>query len=218
MFRNERQLPEILTVNAPETDTESQGEEASIEPVKSTGSKTFSLASLRQRLLWLKSFGAAIKFPKPPQADARGQQRQKLRELGIYLQEVRHEAGLSLEAVASLTLIPLRLLRAIEAGDLDALPEPIYIRGFLKQFADALGLPGTELARTFPTVSEIKAAQVRRRVFHLPSLHLRPIHLYFLYLVLVFLSVQGISYAIKQQIQEVDAPPSSPLTIAPSQK
>ena len=129
--------------------------------------------------------------------------------MGTYLQEVRRQAGLSLENVASITLIPLRLLRAIEAGDLDALPEPIYIRGFLKQFADALGLPGSEFARTFPTASEIKAAQRPRRVFHLPSLQIRPVHLYFLYIALVVLSVQGISYALKQQIQEVNAPPTS---------
>jgi hypothetical protein len=213
--------PERLTVQDAETAWLSQQGEASIKSLKTTGMKILYRSSLRRARLWLKSCSTALMFPKPPQGDAKGQQRQKLREMGTYLQEVRRKAGLSLETVASITLIPLRLLRAIEAGDLDALPEPIYIRGFLKQFADALGLPGGEFARSFPTTSEIKAAQKRRRVFSLPSLQLRPLHLYFLYLVLVALSVQGISYALKQQIQEMSAPPTpllpSPPTVAPSQ-
>jgi cytoskeletal protein RodZ len=198
----------MLTAAASEAAGVSQMAGERTEITNPTEAKAPQLLPLRRARLWLKSFRRAMLFPKQPQADARGQQRQKLREMGTYLQEIRHERGLSLEAVASSTLIPLRLLRAIEVGDLDALPEPIYIRGFLKQFADALALDGSDFARTFPTASEIKAAQVRHRVLYLPSFQVRPLHLYFFYLLLVFLSVQGISYVLKQQMREISAPPT----------
>lgn len=216
----EGQPRERLTAAASGTadDTQVAGEiPATFVPAKSDSPQL--LPPWQQALLWLKSFRKTILFPKQPQADARGQQRQKLREMGTYLQGIRQAQGLSLEAVAASTLIPLRLLRAIEVGDLDALPEPIYIRGFLKQFADALALDGSDFARAFPTASEIKEAQVRRRVLHLPSLQVRPFHLYLFYLALVIVSVQLISYVLKQQLREVNAPPTPPsLPQQPAQK
>jgi len=46
--------------------------------------------------------------------------------------------------------IQLRLLQAIESGDPDELPEANLYLGFIKQYADALGL-NVELANSFPT-------------------------------------------------------------------
>jgi cytoskeletal protein RodZ len=58
--------------------------------------------------------------------------REQLSELGVLLRSVRIEQGLSLDAVASKTLIRSSLLQAIEQGDLDSLPEPVYIRGLIQ--------------------------------------------------------------------------------------
>ena len=117
----------------------------------------------------------------------------KLKELGECLHKIRTEQGRSIEAVANKTRIQARLLRAIEEGKLEVLPEPIYIQGLLRQFADALGLNGAEFASAFPTedsrIGQVKSHFGRR----LPSLQLRPLHLYLLYILLVILSVRGLS-------------------------
>src|SRR5215211_3166611 len=91
-----------------------------------------------------------------PSLSLEQQRTEKLAELGAQLWALRQEQGLSLEQVVILTRIPQRLLQAIEEGNLNELPEPVYIQGFIRQFADALGLNGVEFSGTFP----ISSAQV----------------------------------------------------------
>lgn len=77
-------------------------------------------------------------------------QLERLREIGVYLSSVRQDEGLSLEEIASHTYIPLRILRAIEAGDDHVLPEPVFVQGFIRRYADVLGLDGKAIAQEFP--------------------------------------------------------------------
>ncbi|MEB3291831.1 MAG: helix-turn-helix domain-containing protein, partial [Synechococcales bacterium] len=72
-------------------------------------------------------------------------QAEKLTELGVRLCEGRKLLGMSLDEVASKTHIQQRLLRAIETGNLDDLPEPVYIQSFIRQYANAIGLNGVHL-------------------------------------------------------------------------
>jgi cytoskeletal protein RodZ len=51
--------------------------------------------------------------------------------LGAYLQQLRQKQRISLETVAKKTLIPVRLLAALEIGNTKQLPEPVYIQGFI---------------------------------------------------------------------------------------
>ncbi len=74
----------------------------------------------------------------------------QLQAIGTYLSEVRLEQDRSLEDIAAKTYIPLRLLKALEAGQEKILPEPVFIQGFIRRYADALGLNGLELAQQFP--------------------------------------------------------------------
>jgi cytoskeletal protein RodZ len=77
-------------------------------------------------------------------------QQEQLRAIGNYLSQVRQEQERSLEDIAAKTYIPLRLLKAIEAGQEQPLPEPVFIQGFIRRYADALGLDGTDLSQKFP--------------------------------------------------------------------
>lgn len=77
-------------------------------------------------------------------------QTQLLKEIGAYLMQVREDQSKSLEAIASTTFVPLRLLKAIEAGQVDILPEPVFVRGFIRRYAEALGLDGLAIAKQFP--------------------------------------------------------------------
>lgn len=78
------------------------------------------------------------------------EQGERLREIGTYLRSLRKEQSISLEQVAANTYIRASLLRAIEDGKEESLPEPVYIQGFIRRYADSLGLDGNALAMTFP--------------------------------------------------------------------
>jgi cytoskeletal protein RodZ len=74
------------------------------------------------------------------------EQIEHLRQLGNYLRDQRLAKSVSLETIAHKTYIPLRLLQAIEQGQVERLPEPVYVRGFIRRYADAIGLDGKTLA------------------------------------------------------------------------
>ncbi|MEO0867454.1 MAG: helix-turn-helix transcriptional regulator [Cyanobacteria bacterium J06642_11] len=74
------------------------------------------------------------------------QYRSQLEAVGRYLKTIRTEQGLSLQQVSQRTHVQPKQLRAIETGDCKKLPEAIYVKGFLKQYAQALGLNGTDIA------------------------------------------------------------------------
>jgi len=118
---------------------------------------------------------------------------EKLAELGGQLWVMRTEQGLSLDEMVALTMIPRRLLQAIEEGNLDDLPEPIYIRGLIRQFADALGLDGAEFAKSFPVGSNRVNLTPAWKPTPLFGQLLRPFHLYVLYIGFIVCSVSGLS-------------------------
>jgi len=60
--------------------------------------------------------------------------------IGDLLARERQKRGLSLEVVAAATRIRVGHLAAIERGDLDALPGPVYARGYVRSYAAYLGL------------------------------------------------------------------------------
>jgi len=60
------------------------------------------------------------------------QRAEKLADLGSTLSLKRQEKQLSLAQVETQTRIRSRFLRAIEAGKLDELPEPVYIQSFIQ--------------------------------------------------------------------------------------
>jgi len=65
--------------------------------------------------------------------------------IGKILQDAREERGLTLDQVAGATYIRLHYLRAMEAGDFAALPSRVQVKGFLRSYADYLGLDGDGL-------------------------------------------------------------------------
>ncbi|AFZ27157.1 hypothetical protein Cylst_5112 [Cylindrospermum stagnale PCC 7417] len=138
------------------------------------------------------------------------QRSSKLAELGSQLWASRQEKGLSLEEMVALTRIPRRLLQAIEEGNLEDLPEPIYIQGLIRQFADALDFNGAEFASTFPIGSQRVMPQPTWN--NTPTIaQLRPIHLYLLYIFLILFSVNGLSNLLNNaalQANNSQIPPS----------
>ena len=68
-------------------------------------------------------------------------------QIGPILERKRREKGLSLKDVEQATKIRTRYLEGLEREDPTVLPDPVYARGFLKTYANFLGLDGDRLSR-----------------------------------------------------------------------
>jgi cytoskeletal protein RodZ len=85
---------------------------------------------------------------------------EQLKQIGEHLCKERQARSIPLEEVALKTYIPLRLLQALELGQVERLPEPVFVQGFIRRYADILGLDGTVLASTFITESPVPAPAI----------------------------------------------------------
>ncbi len=60
-------------------------------------------------------------------------------DFGSYLKHERELRGVSLEEIASLTKIHIRYLNALENNQYDDLPGEVFIKGFIRSYARAIG-------------------------------------------------------------------------------
>lgn len=68
---------------------------------------------------------------------------------GRYLQSIRLEQKINLEKVSEETRIAVRNLQLIEKEDLEALPDEVFVKGFLRAYARAIGADGEEAVRLY---------------------------------------------------------------------
>jgi len=68
---------------------------------------------------------------------------------GRYLQAIRIEKGLSLDTVSKETRIRLETLLQIEEEDFKKLPDEVFVKGFLRAYAKAIGADGGEAIRLY---------------------------------------------------------------------
>ena len=173
-------------------------------------------------------------FPKKPKklskeeeaAKAVQQREECLRELGRELRKGRQIRSLSLQQLHSQTLVPLHHIEAIENGEIEKLPQDIYVRGFIRRLGDALGLDGSAMANALPkpaanpipsmylSVSDSESAQ---------SFQMRPVHLYVGYTALMAGAVGGLGWLSQQPLMPgAQAVPQTqvtpPASVAPAQK
>src|SRR6187455_58356 len=71
-------------------------------------------------------------------------------EVGATLREARTDRGVDLSEVEAATKIRRRFLTAIENEAWDVLPGPAYAAGFVRAYADYLGLDGARMAAECP--------------------------------------------------------------------
>ncbi|MBA3426690.1 MAG: helix-turn-helix domain-containing protein [Rubrobacteraceae bacterium] len=71
------------------------------------------------------------------------------RKIGPALERARTDRGLSLEDVEQATKIRKRYLVGLEREDYGMLPDAVYVQGFLKTYANYLGLDGDEMSQEF---------------------------------------------------------------------
>lgn len=103
-----------------------------------------------------------------------------LTELGRRLREAREEKGLTLEDLQNITKIQKRYLAGIEEGKYDMIPGKFYVRAFIKQYAEAVGLQPEvlfdEYRKEIPSVYEedlpeqLSRTQSRREIQTSPKI------------------------------------------------
>lgn len=86
-----------------------------------------------------------------------------LKSIGEILKNKREEHSFSLDHVAEVTRISLSNLRYIEEGNLEALPGPVFIRGFIRNYAKMLGLESDwmidTLNQAYGTASQVSSGE-----------------------------------------------------------
>lgn len=80
-------------------------------------------------------------------------------DLGTLLRTARERRQISLEALARTTRISLAFLDAIERDDFDALPPPIFARGFLRAYAREVGLDPEDVVAQYRQLTERARAE-----------------------------------------------------------
>jgi cytoskeletal protein RodZ len=60
--------------------------------------------------------------------------------IGEYLRREREVRNIALQDVSRTTKIPVRSLERLEAGEYEALPGEVFVRGFIKSYARCVGL------------------------------------------------------------------------------
>jgi cytoskeleton protein RodZ len=71
------------------------------------------------------------------------------RSIGEELRDARLARGLTAEQVSAVTKISARIVRAIEADDLQSVPGGVFIRGFLRMYAREVDLDPEDIVRRF---------------------------------------------------------------------
>lgn len=81
--------------------------------------------------------------------------------VGADMRAARVEHGYSLQEISSRLRIQLDYLEAIEAGQFEALPGPAYAIGFLRSYANALGMDGEDVVLRFKSESAVVPGQTK---------------------------------------------------------
>jgi len=84
-----------------------------------------------------------------------------LEELGLLLRQERESRGISLAKAAADLKISKKYLIALEAGQTDDLPHPVYAKGFVKNYARLLGLDPEEMGAVLSQHYSVDEDQLR---------------------------------------------------------
>lgn len=77
-----------------------------------------------------------------------------MKELGEYLRQSRIEKGISLKDIQETTKVRALYLEAIENGEIDKIPGEVYRKGFLVNYANAIGLDGQEVLQRYNQIKQ----------------------------------------------------------------
>lgn len=137
--------------------------------------------------------------------------------VGSYLREKRISRGVELDDAARITRIGKNYLSALEEERFDTLPNPAYVKGFLRAYASFLGLSGDEVIAIYeraglPAALEIpnikaKVSSMDPGKSVIPRKGLWVVPLFLLVLVI------GAAYLFKEKESVREKAPSAPSSV-----
>ncbi len=135
-------------------------------------------------------------YPAQELEQKASEERQKcLHQIGAELRQARQARSLSVEGLHLKTFVPIRHIKALETGYLDNLPEDVYVRSFIRQLGNALGLNGAAMVASLPATDPLKSVLPSWDQPESPrTFNLSTTHLYFGYAALVVGAVGGIGW------------------------
>ena len=90
-----------------------------------------------------------------------------MKRLGEFLRGERQARGISLQQIADDTRISMKMLQAIEEGDSEKLPAPVLIKGFLRAYAQRIGLEAEDVINQYQDlIEQVGARQEAIEKFH----------------------------------------------------
>jgi cytoskeleton protein RodZ len=131
------------------------------------------------------------------------------RAIGARLRDARIAHKLKPETVAEELHLDAEIIRAIESGDMAALPAPIFVQGYVRSYARLVGLPEDELIHEFtaqcaepPPLSVVRADE-QRPLLRLPSARLiRNVILIMLGIIMLWLAYPFVERLVTSQGEE----------------
>ncbi len=126
--------------------------------------------------------------------------------IGERLREARIAHELEPEKVAEELHLDAGVIRAIETGDMAALPAPIFVQGYVRSYARLVGLPEDELIRDFiaqcdelPPLSTIGPGEQRSLIRLPPGRLVRNVILIMLGAIMLWLAYPYVEKMIRSQ-------------------
>ncbi|NEO98121.1 MAG: hypothetical protein F6K58_05380 [Symploca sp. SIO2E9] len=162
-----------------------------INYLPSSGSRTISEVKTKRKLAY-------------QQADSRvtSEREMILLQIGQQLRQIRDNRSLSVQELHCQTLVPVHQIRALEAGNIEQLPEDVYLRGFICKLGKALGINGAELAASLPeNAQETPVVTSWLQKTLALKLQLGSVHLYLGYTALIAGAIGGLSWLSNPRTQ-----------------
>ncbi|NWF56254.1 MAG: helix-turn-helix domain-containing protein, partial [Syntrophaceae bacterium] len=136
---------------------------------------------------------------------------EKKETVGLFLRKEREKKNVSLDAVAKVTRITRENLAALENDDFQFISAPVFVRGFLRNYANYLGLDPKEVIARYDSQTELLPAIQDQEPPPPPPREENP-----LFKTLLFLSILLAGVAISFWYYQKTSAPPSPLPPSPS--
>jgi cytoskeletal protein RodZ len=126
-----------------------------------------------------------------------------MESIGSYLRRERELRGIALDEIADTTRIPVRQLERLEEGRIAELPGEVFVKGYLKAYARAVGLKQDDVLSRYANTQRVRdVAPVPLRVSNVPPERGKRFGLAIALVVFAILATLAASFLLRPRQQE----------------
>jgi cytoskeletal protein RodZ len=125
-----------------------------------------------------------------------------MESIGRYLRREREVRGIALDEVADTTRIPVRQLERLEDDRSSELPGEVFVKGYLRAYARAIGLRSDEVIARYATAKRLDQAAAPLRVSSVPDGRGKRFGLAIALVVFAILATLAMSFLLRPRTQE----------------